>query len=65
MMKISNDMNRLTEGTTVAPDGLVAGIVVDDNVGLADGSGSHKVNGVATKVRVGEQLVTVPCRLVL
>ena len=44
----------------MTPDGLVALIVVNDNVSLASGSGLAEVDGVGAKVGVCEQGLAVP-----
>ena len=50
----------LTEGTAMAPDGLVAAVVVDHDVGLTDRPGSTEVDRVWTKVGICKQGLAVP-----
>ena len=49
-----------TKGSAVAPDGLVARVVIDHDVGLADGSRSAEIHGIGTEVRVCEQGLAIP-----
>ena len=44
----------------MAPDGLVARIVIDHDVGLADGSRRAEIHGIGTEVRVCEQGLAIP-----
>lgn len=50
----------LTEGCTVADDGLENLTIVDYDVCLANGPGRDEVDGVAPEVSVGEKLRPVP-----
>lgn len=56
----SLSQEHLTERGTVPDHGLVDLAIVDDNVRVANGAGSHEVDGVAAEVGVGEELGPVP-----
>ena len=49
----------------MTPDGLVALVIIDHNVRLADGPDTTKVDGVWTEVGVREQRLAIPSSSVL
>ena len=51
-----------TQGGTVSDDGLVDLTVVDDNVGIADGTRGDEVDWVRGEVRVCEETRSIPRR---
>ena len=54
-----------TQSTTVPPDRLVAGVVIDHDVSLSRRSGLAEVDRIGAEVGVCEQGFAVPCRGIL
>ena len=44
-----------TESTAMAPDGLIASIIANDNIGLTSRPWSAEVDGIGTQILVREQ----------